>query len=357
MVRLRFVLLIAVAQVMAAGSNPAPAPPQIDEIVKIDVHSHILEPVPEFVDMMRRINLRIINICVRGTIPQWLPRAEQLVEDAHRNFPDLFAFASTFDVTRRGEEDYHDQVRNWLDRSFEAGAVMTKIWKEIGMEVKKPDGSFLMPDDAVFDPIYEHLRQRGKPLIAHLGEPIEAWQPLHPDSTHYGYYSNHPEWHFYTKEGVPSHQKLIAARDRILEKHPGLTVIGAHLGSLSHDVDEVARRLDRFPNFYVEVAARTKDLTRQPKEKVRNFFIQYQDRILYGYDLGFAPKKGGRSQQEIEAFVRRAEAQYRGDFQYYAGSGTVEMAGREVECLELPRPVLEKFYNGNARRIIPGLGL
>ena len=68
--KLRFVLLIAVTQVMAAGSNPAPAPPQIDEIVKIDVHSHILEPVPEFVDMMRRINLRIINICVRGTIPQ-----------------------------------------------------------------------------------------------------------------------------------------------------------------------------------------------------------------------------------------------------------------------------------------------
>ena len=132
-------LLIAAIQVMAAASHPAAAPPRIDEVVKIDVHSHILEPVPEFVGMMRRINLRIINICTRGTIPQWLPRAEALVENAHRDFPDLFAFASTFDVTRRNEEDYHDQVRNWLDRSFEAGAVMTKIRKEIGMEVKKPD--------------------------------------------------------------------------------------------------------------------------------------------------------------------------------------------------------------------------
>ncbi len=355
--KLRFVFVMASIQVMAAAAPPAPAPPRIDEIVKIDVHSHIFEPVPEFVDMMRRINLRIINICTRGTIPQWLPRAEALVEDAHRKFPDLFAFASTFDVTRRDEEDYHDQVRKWLDRSFEAGAVMTKIWKEIGMEVKQPDGSFLMPDDPVFDPIYDHLRLRGKPLIAHLAEPLEAWRPLHPDNTHYGYYSNNPEWHFYTKKGVPSHEQIIAARDHILEKHPDLTVIGAHIGSLSHDVDEVAKRLDLFPNFHVEVAARTKDLTRQPREKVRNFFIKYQDRILYGYDLGFGPGEGDRSQEEIDAFVQRAEAQYRKDFQYYAGSGTVEMAGRKVECLELPRAVLEKFYSGNARRIIPGLGL
>ena len=271
--KLGFVLLIGAIQGMAAASHPAEAP-RIEEIVKIDVHSHIFEPVPEFVAMMRRINLCIIHICTRGTIPQWLPRAEALVEEAHRNFPDLFASASTFDVTRRDEKNYHDQVRNWLDRSFATGAVMTKIWKEIGMEVRKPNGSFLMPDDPVFGPIYEHLRLRGKPLIAHLGEPIEAWRPLHPDNTHYGYYSKHPEWHFYTKKGVPSHEEIIAARDHILEKHPDLTVIGAHIGSLSHDVDEVARRLNRFPNFYVEVAARTRDLTRQSKEKVRNFFIK-----------------------------------------------------------------------------------
>ena len=170
--KLGFVLLIGAIQGMAAASHPAEAP-RIEEIVKIDVHSHIFEPVPEFVAMMRRINLCIINICTRGTIPQWLPRAEALVEEAHRNFPDLFASASTFDVTRRDEENYHDQVRNWLDRSFATGAVMTKIWKEIGMEVRKPNGSFLMPDDPVFDPIYGHLRLRGKPLIATWGNPLK----------------------------------------------------------------------------------------------------------------------------------------------------------------------------------------
>ena len=65
-----------------------------------------------------------------------------------------------------------------------------------------------------------------KPLLAHLAEPIAAWLPLDPESVHYRYYSNNPEWHVYGREGFPSHETILAARDRILEKHPRLTVIG-----------------------------------------------------------------------------------------------------------------------------------
>ena len=53
-------------------------------------------------------------------------------------------------------------------------------------------------------------------------------------------------------------------------------MIGAHIGSLEYDVDEVAKRLDTYPNFHVEVSARTRDLTRQPSSKVRAFFLKYR---------------------------------------------------------------------------------
>lgn len=46
-------------------------------------------------------------------------------------------------------------------------------------------GSFLMPDDALLDPIYAHLARREKPLPAHLAEPIEAWLPLDPKGVHF----------------------------------------------------------------------------------------------------------------------------------------------------------------------------
>ena len=32
-----------------------------------------------------------------------------------------------------------------------------------------------------------------------------------------------------------------------------------------------------------------------------------------------------------------------------------EMGGKQVDCLGLPRPVLEKFYHKNAQRLIPEL--
>jgi predicted TIM-barrel fold metal-dependent hydrolase len=350
-----------VCALMAAIASPsvgrAASPPAFEEIPKTDVHSHIFEDIPEVVEMMDRCRMRIVNVCVRGTDMERLRRAEAMAEELQAKYGrERFPFASTFDVTRREDPDWFDQVKRWLDASFEKGAVMVKIWKEVGMEVKDRDGRFLMPDAPLFDPIYAFLAERGKPLLAHLAEPLDAWRPLDPQSVHYGYYSNNPEWHLHGRSGFPSHAEIIAARDRILERHPRLTVVGAHLGSLEHDVDEVARRLDRYPNFHVECSARTADLTRQPTDKVRAFLIKYQDRVLYGLDQSRrADPKRENSADERRAFARSLEETYRRDFRYYAGEGEMEYRGKKVQSLALPRAVLEKFYYRNAERIVPGL--
>ena len=68
----------------------------------------------------------------------------------------------------------------------------------------------------------------------------------------------------------------------MLEKHPNLTFVGAHMGSLEHDVDELAGRLDKFPNMSVDLAARIGQVfyqTIHDREKVGSFFIKYQDRL------------------------------------------------------------------------------
>jgi predicted TIM-barrel fold metal-dependent hydrolase len=145
------------------------------------------------------------------------------------------------------------------------------------------------------------------------------------------------------------------ARDHILAKHPDLVVIGAHVGSLEYDVDEVAKRLDRYPNFHVEVSARTLDLARQPATKVRAFFLKYQDRILYGVDRSWRPYVTPQvkpSEADRQKFAADLEAQYRRDWDYYAGTGQVTYGAETVEALGLPRDVLEKFYWKNAGRII-----
>lgn len=346
-----FCALLIGAWPSALAADP---PPAFEEIPKVDVHSHIWEDNPELVAMMDRCRIRIVNVCVRGTDLDRLHGRQAIAEQQQARYGrGRFPFASTFDLTRRDDPDYVDQVKRWLDASFEKGAVMVKVWKEVGMEIKDRDGRFILPDDPRFDPIYAFLAERGRPLLAHLAEPLDAWRPLDPESVHYRYYSTHPEWHLYGRSEFPSHAAIVASRDRILERHPRLTVIGAHLGSLEHDVDEIARRLDRYPNFHVECSARTADLTRQPPDKVRAFLIRYQDRVLYGRDQTREP--GERTAEDRQRFAQGLEEAYRQDFRYYAGEGELEYRGRTVRSLALPRDVLEKLYHGNAERIVPGL--
>jgi predicted TIM-barrel fold metal-dependent hydrolase len=348
--------LVSSRQSGAETDGSVTDPPDYRAFLKIDLHTHVFADFPEYVQMMRRNNIKGINICTGGTDPAMVKMQQEIAEKIANTYPDTFAFASTFDLTSRDQEDYAEKTDEWLTSCVESGALMIKMWKDVGMEIRDRSGNFIMPDDELFNPVYRRISQLGQPLITHFAEPIEAWRPLNPEGAHYGYYSKHPEWHFYGKEGVPSWEEIIAARDRVLERNRYFYIIGAHLGSMSHDVDEVAMRLDKYPNFYVDVAARTKDLSRQPREKVRNFFIKYQDRIMYGVDQTVMPGQVKKMTKEEKAsFVESIQAGYRNHWDYYAGYGPVEISGRTVQGLNLPEQVLEKFYFRNARRVIPRL--
>ncbi len=88
------------------------------------------------------------------------------------------------------------------------------------MEIKDQEGKFVLPDDPRFDPIYGHLAKVGKPLDAHLAEPIDALLPLDPASPYYHYCSTRTEWRFYGKPAARSHADLIATRDNIRPTRP-----------------------------------------------------------------------------------------------------------------------------------------
>jgi predicted TIM-barrel fold metal-dependent hydrolase len=60
-----------------------------------------------------------------------------------------------------------------------------------------------------------------------------------------------------------------------------------HLGMNADDLEYVARLLDTYPNYYVDMSSVVQDLGRQPYS-AREFFIRYQDRILFGTDGGYA---------------------------------------------------------------------
>jgi hypothetical protein len=162
----------------------------------------------------------------------------------------------------------------------------------------------------------------------------------------------------------PSYESLIAARDRFVARHPKLNFIGAHMASLEWSVDELAKFLDAYPNATADLAARMTQVQYQSAldfDKVRRFFIKYQDRLLYGTDLTEDPPdpKARAQNPPMNAgqFGREAEDFWRSDWIYLATSGVqpIDAIKTEVEGLALPKPVIDKIYYANARRVFKSI--
>lgn len=321
----------------------------------IDAHIHYGDNAPELLDLLDKFNLQLLNICVaQDNHGAWRDQAETYARLAHED-PTHFAWCTSFDLPRFDDPHYIDSVLAGLDTDFANGAVACKIWKNIGMEVRKPDGSFLMPDDPLLDPVYEHLVANRWPLLTHIAEPLECWLPLKEGTPHYGYYSRNPQWHMFNKPEFPSHEALMAARDNVLAKHPQLQVIGAHLGSLEFDVDEVAARFDRYPNFAVDISARLADLAIQDSAKVRAFFIRYQDRILFGTDVVMRAAPSTLAVADRQNVLDALGQTYEMHIAYLQGSGEVQVRSYTTDALALPAPILDKIYQSNAGSYYPKL--
>jgi predicted TIM-barrel fold metal-dependent hydrolase len=313
----------------------------------IDAHLHYLPVDPQSLRLPEELDLKLLNVCV-----SFGDRRKQQAEVYRRltaEHPTHYAWCTSFDLSDFGQPAYTDRVIAQLEEDFtKGGAVGCKIWKAVGMELKDANGRYVMPDNPVFDPIYAHLARRGWTLLAHIAEPLACWQPLNPDSPHYGYYRDNPQWHMHGRSDMPSHAQLTAARDRVLAKHPTLRVIGAHLASLEYDLDEIAARLDRYPNFAIDTSARLGDLARHPRPKLQQFFTRYQDRILWGTDVGIWDK-------DMAAALRWLRENYAVERAFYETDRSLQIAGRQVQGLALPPAILEKVFVTNARRWYPGL--
>jgi len=326
-------------------------PADLASIDPIDTHVHAYTAPPALLALFTRLHLRALNILlidsrdplVKGFEPQW---TDMLA--VRRATGGRAAVCTTIDPYEFEGADFVRTTTARLDHDFDAGAVAVKLYKVVGMHVKSKAGKYVLPDDPAYAPVFDHIAARGRTVVAHVAEPDSCWKPLDPASPDYSYYKAHPEEHAYQHPEWPSKEAILAARDRMLAAHPTLKVVGAHLGSMEVDVDQIAARFDRYPNFAVDTAARIPYLMRQSPDKVRAFLIKYQDRVVYGTDLGVAPT-------DSDDAVREWVSTYERDWKYFSTGDVVQYEGGSTKGLQLPLPVLRKLYHANAVRWIPGI--
>lgn len=312
----------------------------------------------------------------RGTLPAWL--------ELQKKYPDRLAVFWKADFRDAAKPGFFDQLVKDLENAAAGGVKGVKVWKDLGMQHRDASGKLLAVDDPRIDPFYAKCGELKLPVLIHTADPREYWYPLTYNSIHYGLRTE-ADQHYRNPE-MPSYVELMRQRDHVLAKHPGTTFIGAHMGSMEFDLDQLGATLDKYPNFNVECAARLRMLGRVNPPAIRDFFTKYQDRILFGTDgaiLGKGKKPEKRrganiteypaddpdyewhdpaDAEAVRGWQDRAAREYSEYFQYFetervdlvdpthSGGSWLRIFGAG-----LPPEVLEKFYHANAERLIPGL--
>ena len=323
---------------LKAVEHPAPRA----KFPVIDVHSHQPAPISDeqfarVVQGMDANNLRVL-VNASGTQGERLTRAVQAL--AGSRFAGRMVQFTDIDFRNVGPGWAAKAVAQ-LEADKRAGALgIGEVSKAFGLRIRKADGRRLTIDDPELDPVWDAAGRLGLPVLIHTAEPQEFFEPIDFRNERWLELALYRDRRYPAGE-FPRFEELIAERNRMFGKHPKTTFIAAHFAYHANDLARAAALLDEMPHVHLEVGAILAELGRQPRA-AREFFVKYQDRILFGKD-SFQP-------DEFPYFWRVFETndEY---FDYYRDYH----AFWKLYGMGLPDDVLKKLYYKNALRLIPGL--
>ena len=329
-------------------------PPQPPRFPAIDVHGH-LNSVYAY-DWRRRPAGDVIRALdragVNGLVDLDGGFGDALSAEIARvqaPFPDRIAVFAGVDASSWAlDQHFGAREAARLEDSVRRGARGLKIWKDVGLHARDPDGRLVALDDRRIAPIWETAGSLDIPVMVHVADPPAFFEPLDRRNERRDELRRNPSWHYVPVRtrpdgpGFPSHQELIDQFERLVSRHPGTRFIGAHLASCGDDLDRLSDMLRRLPNLFVDIAARINELGRKP-EASRDFIEGFQDRVLFGTDAGPDPRW-------YPIYFRFLETAARGldySIEYRPPQGNWRIDG-----LHLSDGALIKLYSDNAQRLI-----
>ena len=310
----------------------------------IDVHNHtndartLARPHPsaaELVARMDRTNVQRMLILTGG----WGDALQRVMDEMVKPYPDRFTVFAQLDWSKVNDPDFASQMVAQLRDSVKRGARGLKILKEFGLRYRDTSGKLIAVDDPKLDPVWAECGKLGIPVAIHVADPVAFFLPVDAVNERYEELQAHPDWSFYGKD-FPSHNEILQAVERVFAKHPKTSFVWIHVGNWPENLDYVGAVLTRRPNVVIDFSARQADLGREPR-RARRFFMEFQDRILFGLD---APM----NEEAYRSYFRwlETEDEY---FDYYGSPGQ----GRwKIYGMGLPDVVLEKIYRLNAERVL-----
>lgn len=254
----------------------------------IDIHSHPYaksdEALKEWVKVMD-------NAGIAKTIVMTMSHGAKFdsLYAKYAAYGDRFEVWCGFDYTGYQEPGWSEKAVRELERCFKAGArgvgeLGDKGMGEMFSGPAKAQGMHV--DDPRMQPLFAKCGELGIPVAIHVAEPYWMYQPM--DSTNDGL-MNAYKWRIdLTKKGIYNHGQLIATLDHVVRDNPKTTFVACHLANCEYDLSILGNMLDRYPNLYAEFGARYAETAPIPKY-MNAFCEKYQDRLMYGTDMGYSP--------------------------------------------------------------------
>lgn len=210
-------------------------------------------------------------------------------------------------------------------------------------------------DSEIYDLYWSKLAEQRIPLIFHVNDPEEFW-----DKDKVPGWARDRGW-FYGDGTYIDNEVQYSQVLNVLDRYPDLSVIFAHFFFLSSQLERLESYLLRFPNMCVDLTPGIemyRNFAEDP-DKTRAFFLKFQDRILFGTDIGAKallarPEKGielGESGARIELVRTFLES----DAAFKLDDPDSFLFGEQEEPfrgINLPQSVLEKIYYRNFERLV-----
>jgi len=253
---------------------------------------------------------------------------------AFGKYPDRIQLWCWLDLTGFSEPGFGPSTIAELERCVKLGAKGVGEIHDKGSGL--PGSPAMHIDDPRMDPILEKLAELKLPLNFHCADPIWMYEPMdeHNDLLFESLY-----YRLDDKQNILHQPALLVTLENALKKHPQTTFITAHFLNQTHNLDELGRMLDKYPNLYADVSQREAYVAAIPRY-AKQFIEKYADRLVYGTDQGYSLSMYRNTFHIWETL----------DEHFYAWD--VSNTPWALNGLGLSDATLKKFYRENALRIL-----
>ena len=317
----------------------------------VDVHSHHwnmpimdLENLTQEMDslnMVFQINLSGSGLAVfSGNQELMNLNLSKSINNVKDNFPERFGVFVNVDLSKIGRKNFREDTEKNLENAAKLGAIGLKIYKNLGLNLKDGKGNRVKVDDDRLQFIWEKCAELGFPVLIHSGEPIAFFDDIDKFNERWLHARQRPS-SFRPSDKYPSFDEVMSEQYNMFKKNPNTIFINAHLGWYGNNLEKLDYQLNDLPNVYTEFGAVINELGRQPVS-ARKFFIEHQDRILFGKD--------NYNKEEYFLYFQVLETNDEYIEYFRKRHGLWRLYG-----LNLPDSILKKVYHENALKIFPSI--